>query len=125
MAESIDGGESFARVSETPVMDRSDEGIYIRGIHSIRRRKGGDYECWYSAGNSWTNIEERTTLITIHATAQLIVLQVSEDWKNSIKTQRNSIQTRKSELTTIRGIDYLFYTAGGIDGSYILGVAKE
>lgn len=54
-ALSHDGGESFERYSNIPVMDRSDEGLFIRAIHSALQRDG-QWHIWYSTGSGWENI---------------------------------------------------------------------
>ena len=45
-------GESFRRVSEAPVMDRADEGLFFRGGPSILPVDGA-YLAAYSAGSAW------------------------------------------------------------------------
>lgn len=55
VAESFDNGESFVRISKVPVLDRSDEGIYIRAIHGVLYEEN-IWKFWYSVGNSWTYI---------------------------------------------------------------------
>ena len=56
VAESSDGGTTFTRLSEVPVMDRSDEGIFIRAIHSVRI-EGGIFKVWYAAGSRFDQID--------------------------------------------------------------------
>lgn len=48
-------GMVFERVSQTPVMDRHDEGKYIRAIHSILY-EDGKFKTWYAVGNGWEKI---------------------------------------------------------------------
>ena len=52
LAYSLDSGQNFQRFSETPIMDRSDNGLYIRAIHTIRKEYGR-YRAWYAAGDGW------------------------------------------------------------------------
>ena len=40
LAISSDNGETFERVSETPILDRKDEALYIRAIHSVLFENG-------------------------------------------------------------------------------------
>lgn len=51
-AESVDGGETFRRVSRAPVMDRADEGIHFRVVHCVERRESG-FQVWYSVGGGF------------------------------------------------------------------------
>ncbi len=53
LAISVDGGDSFTRHSEAPLLDRADEGLFVRAGQSIERADGGGYHVVYSAGSSW------------------------------------------------------------------------
>ncbi|MBL1272303.1 MAG: hypothetical protein COB25_007640 [Oceanospirillales bacterium] len=52
LAVSEDGGNTFIRNSNTPVLDRADEGLYIRAIHSVVH-ENGVFRVWYAVGNDW------------------------------------------------------------------------
>jgi hypothetical protein len=52
LAISTDRGENFIRHRITPVLDRADEGIFIRAIHTVRK-EGGIWRAWYAAGDGW------------------------------------------------------------------------
>jgi predicted GH43/DUF377 family glycosyl hydrolase len=43
---------TFSRWSEAPVLDRSDEGLYIRAIHTVLY-EDNVWKAWYAAGRSW------------------------------------------------------------------------
>ena len=47
--------EVFTRVSEAPVLDRSDGANMIRAIHSARF-EDGEWRVWYAAGDGWEKI---------------------------------------------------------------------
>jgi predicted GH43/DUF377 family glycosyl hydrolase len=49
-------GEKFERFSASPVLDRNDEGKYIRAIHSVLY-EDGKFKVWYAVGNGWENIK--------------------------------------------------------------------
>lgn len=51
-ADSTDGGESFQRISKVPIMDRSDEALYIKAIHSVMI-ENGTWKVWCGVGSSW------------------------------------------------------------------------
>ncbi len=53
LAISEDGGQTFRRHSEAPVMDRADEGLFVRAGQSIERAEDGGFHVIYSAGSSW------------------------------------------------------------------------
>ncbi|MDD4969920.1 MAG: hypothetical protein PHT07_10880 [Paludibacter sp.] len=58
LAISYDNGESFKRYQDTPIMDRTQNAIYIRAIHSIMK-ENDIYKIWYSVGNGWEIIDEK------------------------------------------------------------------
>ncbi|MCJ8519289.1 putative GH43/DUF377 family glycosyl hydrolase [Pseudorhizobium tarimense] len=55
VAESIDGGETFQRLSEAPVMDRVGGGTTIRAIHTAMQIDGA-WRVWYAVGDRWEMI---------------------------------------------------------------------
>lgn len=57
LAISRDNGESFQRVSETPVFDRHGDEQYIRAIHTVIK-ENDIYRIWYSTGNRWVYIND-------------------------------------------------------------------
>lgn len=56
LAISRDGGTTFTRHSQAPVMDRTGKAPYIRAIHTVLR-EGGVYRVWYSIGDGWEIID--------------------------------------------------------------------
>jgi len=56
LAISTDNGDTFIRYSHTPILDRSDEGLFIRAIHSVifENKK---FKIWYATGNGWEGID--------------------------------------------------------------------
>lgn len=59
LAESIDGGESFRRVSSVPVTDRSDDGRLFRVIHTILYEEQR-WRVWYGSGNTFDRGSSKT-----------------------------------------------------------------
>lgn len=55
IAESTDGGTTFKRIKQTPVLERSDSELYFRG-GPVGLWDNGIMKLWYVAGSSWTNI---------------------------------------------------------------------
>lgn len=56
LAISEDGGETFQRASKVPILDRKDEGMYIRAIHSVIF-EDAIFKAWYAVGNGWEVID--------------------------------------------------------------------
>jgi hypothetical protein len=57
LAESIDNGESFQRISEAPIMDRANHATTIRAIHSVIYEEG-IWKAWYAVGHDWQLIQQ-------------------------------------------------------------------
>ena len=55
LATSQDGGKTFNRVSEAPVLDRSDGELFFRGGAFVLR-DDGRFRLWYVAGRDWTAV---------------------------------------------------------------------
>ena len=55
MAISTDGGLTFARFSDVPILERSKKELYFRGGPFVLKR-GNLFRMWYVAGSSWTLI---------------------------------------------------------------------
>ena len=59
MAISKDNGRSFIRYSKAPIIDRTDEALYFRAIHSIFF-ENGIWRVWYGAGSQFIQGNEKT-----------------------------------------------------------------
>jgi len=55
LAISEDDGQTFARVSQAPVMDRAEEGLCFRGGPSVLWQDGR-FRVYYSAGSHWQDV---------------------------------------------------------------------
>lgn len=56
LAISEDGGNSFYRSQKSPVIDRSDKGLFIGAIHSVLKEGGTRFRAWVALGNGWETI---------------------------------------------------------------------
>lgn len=58
LAESIDMGKNFKRLSSAPVLDRSDSELFFRcGTFSMFDQ--GRYRLWYVGGKEWTEVSNK------------------------------------------------------------------
>ena len=118
-----DDGMRFTRVSQTPVLDRADEGTFIRAIHTARREEDG-WRIWYAAGRGWTRIggvdypdyEIRTVRsadgITFPAEGDLCLPPLGNEYRIG----------RPRVMRTADGYEMLF-TKGTVAGDYTPGWA--
>ena len=113
----------FERVSQTPVLDRADEGLFIRAIHTARFENGA-WRIWYAAGRRWQHIggkdfptyEIRTSVsptgMAFPAAGDLCLEPVGREYRIG----------RPRVLPTADGYEMLF-TKGTLEGDYTPGWA--
>lgn len=123
LARSDDGGVTFNRVSKTPILDRSDEGCYIRAIHTVIY-ENNSWKIWYAAGDKWTEING------ISYPNYHIKYMESSDLMHLPRMGVSCIQHEGEEYRIGRPRVYkreedycLYYTKGGLNGSYLPGFA--
>ena len=58
LAQSLDGGFSFSRVKDTPILERSDTELYFRG-GPFALKTSKSFEMWYAAGSRWLSVAGR------------------------------------------------------------------
>jgi hypothetical protein len=125
LAISHDDGKTFVRTSDAPILDRSNEGIYIRAIHTVLF-ENGTWRIWYAAGNEWTYISD-----TPYPNYYIKYLQTTDIY-NLPKAGISCIQQQNTEYRIGRprvyktNQDYhLYYTKGALDSSYLPGYATS
>ena len=59
LAVSDDGGDSFQKVINTPILERSTTEMHIRGGAFVLRTATDSYQMWYVAGSEWEQIADK------------------------------------------------------------------
>lgn len=59
LAISDDGGKSWRRYQETPVLERSPQELYFRGGPCVLK-ENGRFRMWYVAGSEWIELEGKS-----------------------------------------------------------------
>ena len=125
LAVSTDGGDSFVRVSDAPVLDRCHGGLYIRAIHSIMR-EGDHFRVWYALDDGWEIING------IPYPRYHIRTLTSDDGRNFSGIGELCLDATGSEYRIGRPrvfrLDDRFimhFTAGTIEGGYMAGYAES
>lgn len=125
LAISKDGGESFERVSKAPILDRSDEGLYIRAVHSALF-DAGVWKTWYAVGDKWAFIDgkpypsyhirylESTDGVHFPSTGKICILPQGNEYRIG----------RPRVYKNANGYQMLF-TKGTLTGEYISGIAES
>ena len=124
-AESQDDGESFVRVSEAPILDRSDGELHTRSSGLVLA-DGDGWRMWYAGGTGWhgpgTEARPRYALRHIRSRDGL-------DWPRSGEV---CLEPREDELGFGRpcvlqrdGILHMWYGRRDLSGAYELGYATS
>lgn len=125
LAISDDGAKTFRRNGPSPIMDRSDEGIFIRAIHSVIN-ENGLYKCWYAAGSSWSKIggtdyPEYTTKYMESDNFQWF----PSEGKQCLEFKEDEYRLGRPRVQKIDNAYRMFYTKGTLGGSYLPGYAES
>ena len=125
LAISEDRGETFNRISNTPILDRSDEAIYIRAIHSVIF-EDGIWKIWYSTGSSWQKIDQK--LFPCYDIKYLETSDITNIYKigvNCILNDKNNLEYRIGRPRVYKhDNEYIMnFTYGTLDGKYQVGQA--
>lgn len=127
LAISSDNGETFQRVKNTPILDREDEALYIRAIHSVIYEKN-IFKIWYATGSGWEKIND------IDYPQYDINYLESKDGINFKNTGIKCIENDKNNLEYRIGRPRVYksnnqyimnFTYGTTDGRYIAGQATS
>ena len=128
LAISHDGGSTFERFSEAPIMDRADEGLFVRAGQSIEKADEGGFHVIYSAGSSWHMCQGELRPVYD------VLYQKSSDGINLGKSGRKIVTC---DLTIEHGLGrpqilkfgdyfYAFYTRRIIKGMrYFMGCSRS
>ena len=127
LAISDDEGESFKRYKNTPILDRNNEALYIRAIHSVIY-ENNKFKFWYATGNGWENIDG------IDYPQYDINYIESSDGVNFESVGVKCIENNKNNLEYRIGRPRVYkknnnyiinFTYGTLDGRYIAGQATS
>lgn len=119
-----DDGEHFERVSQAPVLDRSDEGLTVRAGQSIIWDRDKFRSC-YSAGSGWMRVGGETR--PIYDVYYQESFSVSDWGKEGSKIVECDLEVEhglgRPQLVKAQGKYYVFYTRRMLDMRYHMGAA--
>ncbi len=128
LAISKDGGDTFKRYSQSPVLDRADEGLYVRAGQSIEKSDNDKYHCVYSGGSNWYKCNGKSRPVYD------IYYQLSDDGINisqyGTKILTANMTTEhalgRPQIIKLGSYYYIFYTRRIIkDMNYYFGVVRS
>jgi len=125
LAISSDGGETFARQSESPILDRAHEALYIRAIHTAIR-EDDKWKIWYAAGSSWQIIDGKPyPNYHIRYLESADGVAFPSEGKPCITTQGQEYRIGRPRVYRTPSGYEMFYTKGTIEGEYTAGYAQS
>ncbi len=126
MAVSRDGGDTFARISEAPVLDRCHDGIFIRAIHSIRQ-EGDRFRVWYALDDGWEIINgvpyPRYHIRTLTSADGLNFASGIGD--RCVGVSGSEYRIGRPRVFRADGRYVMHFTAGTVEGAYLAGCAES
>lgn len=125
LAVSTDGGDSFKRVSTAPVLDRANEGIYIRAIHSVHQ-ENGLFRAWYACDDGWELIDGKPyPRYQIRHASSVDGIHFDPDTQPCIPLSGDEYRIGRPRVFFIAGQRYMHFTWGTPQGDYFPGLAKS
>jgi len=125
LAVSRDGGDSFQRHSEAPVLDRAGNGLYIRAIHSILQ-EDGVFKIWFAVGNGWELINgTEYPQYNIHYLESPDGIEFRGEGRLCVDNQGSEYRIGRPRVFKQGGKYYMHYTRGTNGGEYLAGLAES
>ena len=126
LAISYDNGETFKRVQRTPIMDRKEEGIFGRCIHSVIYDEKRDiFRVWYSVIYDWTYINNTPyPTYDIKYIESVDGVHFPDEGIQCIKCNAYEYRIGRPKVRILSDNTYeMRYTADTFDKEYISGYA--
>jgi len=126
LAISTDGGETFRRVQETPVLDRYKNEKFIRAIHTVLK-EDGIYKIWYAQGDDWKIINDIPyPVYSIMYAESLDGIHIDNNTcRPCVQVQGNEYRIGRPTVFKEDGIYKMFYTRDTTDKQYSAGYAES
>jgi hypothetical protein len=115
----------FRRIRRTPVLDRSEEGLFIRAIHSVRHEKG-KWKAWYAAGSNWKRIDGRPyPCYEIRCSESEDGIHFPEIGLVCLKPEGDEYRIGRPRVFWDAGKYHMLFTKGDLHGAYLPGHAMS
>ena len=126
VACSTDGGETFYRKSEVPIMDRTNTGRYGRCIHTVLH-ENGLYKCYYAVINDWKIINNVPyPIYNIWYTTSIDGIHFSNvDECLCVDMNDEEYRIGRPKVYHLNGRYIMLYTRDFIEKDYVIGIAES
>jgi hypothetical protein len=124
-ARSHDGGDTFVRVSQAPVLDRCDAGLYFHAIHSVIR-DGERLRAWCGTGRAWQDIGGKPyPAYGVTSVNGTMADGFSRNPVACIVPRGDEYRIGRPRVYYLDGRWRMFYTVGTRKGTYLPGYAES
>lgn len=125
MAESKDGGFSFTRYSDAPVLDRAENALYINAVHTAIF-ENGIWKFWCGVGDSWKTINNQVypAYSTWYAESENGVTDIRLV-KNCLSPATNEYRLGRPRVTKFSDHYEMLFTYDTIQKRYKAGYATS
>lgn len=125
LAISRDGGDSFRRVQDTPILDRAPGRSTIAAVHSAMY-EDGRWRLWYAAGDDWESIGGQPYPryhIRHVATDELAAIPRTD--QPCLRPQGGEYRIGRPRVYRFGSRYLMYFTRGDVNGGYFPGVAAS
>jgi len=123
LAISRDGGDSFQRVQETPILDRAPGRSTIAAVHSAMY-DNGRWRLWYAVGDDWEIIDGRPfPRYHIRYMETQDPVAIPREDHVCLLPQGSEYRIGRPRVYRIDGKYVMYFTRGNLTGEYFPGVA--
>lgn len=123
LAISRDGGQTFQRHGEAPILDRTDAGLFIRALHSVHYERG-KFLAWGAFGSSWETIDGRPfPRYNIHNLESVDGIHFTADPKPVFEFGAGEYRLGRPRVAKTGSGYEMFFTKGTVSGDYLPGYA--
>lgn len=125
LAVSEDGGTTFRRYSNAPVLDRSNNELFFRAIHSTMR-EDGIWKAWCGVGSEWVWINEIPyPKYDVRYYESSDGINFPEHGITCIENTENEYRIGRPRVIKTGNIYRMFYTKGTLKKEYLPGYAES
>ncbi len=125
LAISEDGGHSFKRFSHAPILDRAENELFFRAIHSVII-EDGVWKAWCGVGSEWVWIDGNPyPKYNIRYYESTDGVHFSSQGKLCIDFKDNEYRIGRPRVIKKDDIYQMFYTRGTLSKDYVPGYAES
>lgn len=123
LAKSVDGGESFARVSESPILDRGPDQTTIGAVHSVMFEQGR-WKIWYACGDNWQYIDGKPyPQYHIRYIEAADLASLPRVGRECLRPERDEYRIGRPRVYRLGEKYVMYFTYGTTSGDYLPGIA--